>query len=258
MSRFTSLPFMVSYAQNAEDVVLRRAFRGECGYYVDVGACYPVEGSLTKHFYDKGWSGINIEPQPHLHQLLVAERTRDVNLQLAIGSRPGDAPLTTYPGDAPLGTISHDVVREHQRHGWPSTTISVEVVRLESVLKRYVKQSIDFLKIDVEGSESDVLESFDLTQWRPRALVIEATFPRTPQPTYPAWEHYMSRAGYVRTLFDGLNCFYAQSDDAELVELLSTPANVFDQFVPYRFWRLLDAKSKRALMNEARLHEPRS
>jgi FkbM family methyltransferase len=239
---------MVSYAQNAEDVVLRRAFRGDHGYYVDVGACHPVQGSLTKHFYDKGWSGINIEPQPHLCQLLAAERPRDVNLELAVGTHIGDVQLTTYPGDEGLGTINSDVAREHERDGRSSTTMPVEIVRLESVLERYVEQSIDFLKIDVEGSERDVLESFDLARWRPRVLVIEATFPDTPHPTYAAWEHHLSRAGYARTLFDGLNCFYVQSDDEQLIELLSVPANVFDQFVPYRFWRLLDAEAKRALM----------
>jgi FkbM family methyltransferase len=246
---------MVSYAQNAEDVVLRRAFPADHGFYVDVGACYPTQDSLTKHFYDKGWSGINIEPQRHLCQLLAAERPRDVNLELAVGTRAGRVPLTTYPGDDGLGTVSDEVIREHQRHGRPAATVQVDVVRLESVLAQHVRQPIDFLKIDVEGAEGDVLESFDLARWRPRALVIEATFPDTTRPTYAAWEHHLLAAGYVRTLFDGLNCFYAQTDDRRLVELLSVPANVFDQFVPYRLWRLLDPAAKRALTEHARVLE---
>jgi FkbM family methyltransferase len=244
---------MVSYAENAEDVVLRRAFRGRDGYYVDVGACHPTKSSVTKHFYNNGWSGINIEPQHHLCQLLAAERPRDVNLEVAVGTQTGRVQLTTYPGDEGLGTVSEEVMREHRRHGRPSVTMQVEVVRLESVLEQYAAQPIDFLKIDVEGKEADVLESFDLARWRPRALVIEATFPNTTRPTYGAWEHHLRTSGYVRTLFDGLNCFYTQSDDERLMELLSVPANVFDQFVPYRLWRLLDADNKREIIEHARI-----
>jgi FkbM family methyltransferase len=242
---------MVSYAENAEDVVLRRAFPGEHGYYVDIGACHPTENSVTKHFYDKGWLGINIEPQPHLCQVLAAERPRDVNLELAVGTHTGRVQLTTYPGVEALGTVSEEVVCEHQRHGRASVTMQVEVVKLESVLEQYVEQPIDFLKIDVEGNEADVLESFDLARWRPRAFVIEATFPGTTRPTYTAWEHHLRTAGYVRTLFDGLNCFYTQPNDEQLIELLSVPANIFDQFVPYRLWRLLDANSQRVIMEHA-------
>ena len=54
---------MVSYAQNHEDVLLRRVFPDEPnGFYIDVGANDPVRDSVTKHFYDRGWHGINIEP----------------------------------------------------------------------------------------------------------------------------------------------------------------------------------------------------
>lgn len=245
---------MVSYAENAEDVLLRRAFPGEHGYYVDIGAYHPTENSVTKHFYDKGWAGINIEPQRHFCQLLAAERPRDVNLEVAVGTQTGHVQLVTYPGLEALGTLSQEVVREHQRLDLTSVAVQVEVLRLESVLEQYVEQPIDFLKIDVEGKEADVLESFDLTRWRPRAFVIEGTFPGTARPTYAAWEHHLYAAGYVRTLFDGLNCFYARSDDERLIELLSVPANIFDQFVPYRLWRLLDANGKRVVTEYARAY----
>lgn len=65
---------------------------------------------MTKHFYDKGWSGINIEPQRHFCQLLAAERPRDVNLELAVGTRSGRVQLVTYPGVEALGTMSEEVV----------------------------------------------------------------------------------------------------------------------------------------------------
>jgi hypothetical protein len=57
---------LVSYAQNREDILLRAFFDPkEVGFYVDVGAYDPDDDSVTRLFYDRGWRGINIEPQPN-------------------------------------------------------------------------------------------------------------------------------------------------------------------------------------------------
>ena len=89
---------IVSYSQNAEDVRLWRVFRNvENGFYVDVGAADPSVDSVTRLFYDHGWSGINIEPSPCFETLSVA-RPRDVNLRVAIGESEGSVPFfLTYP-----------------------------------------------------------------------------------------------------------------------------------------------------------------
>ena len=80
---------MVSYAQNGEDVVLRRVFAGgPLGFYIDIGANYPSEGSITRHFYEHGWSGINIEPVAGAYRELQAARPRDINLNVGILTPP--------------------------------------------------------------------------------------------------------------------------------------------------------------------------
>src|SRR6202034_3167272 len=79
---------MISYAQNFEDVMLRRVFRDrKQGFYIDVGAMDPVVESVTKFFYDEGWSGINIEPNEWFYSKLLQDRPRDINLNLAVGER---------------------------------------------------------------------------------------------------------------------------------------------------------------------------
>src|SRR5947208_10141555 len=89
-------PPMLSYAQNAEDVVLERVFADlEEGFYVDVGASAPVDDSVTFHFYDRGWRGVNVEPDPQDYEQLAALRPRDANLRAAVGS--GVEPLAFYP-----------------------------------------------------------------------------------------------------------------------------------------------------------------
>ncbi|MEI7747230.1 MAG: FkbM family methyltransferase, partial [Actinomycetota bacterium] len=84
----------VSYAQNREDVMLWRALSSVAqGFYVDVGANHPSHDSVTKAFYERGWSGINIEPlQKHYEELLL-ERPRDINLQVAAGAHEGEIDL---------------------------------------------------------------------------------------------------------------------------------------------------------------------
>ena len=87
---------MISYAQNFEDVMLWRALKNvKNGFYVDVGAGRPELDSVTKHFYEQGWHGINIEPHSEDFLLLAAARPRDVNLNIAIG--PQKWTENTYP-----------------------------------------------------------------------------------------------------------------------------------------------------------------
>ena len=82
---------MISYAQNFEDVMLNRVFSDiKNGFYIDVGANDPVIDSVTKHFYDNGWTGINIEPVSEHFQALLAQRPKDINLQLAISLEEGE------------------------------------------------------------------------------------------------------------------------------------------------------------------------
>src|SRR5262245_20792552 len=100
---------MVSYAQNAEDVLLDRLCpRGLKGFYIDVGAHHPVQGSLTKHFYDQGWRGVNVEPASEPMAELVAARPRDVNLAVGLSDQVGTLTLYEAPGTG-CSTFSPEV-----------------------------------------------------------------------------------------------------------------------------------------------------
>src|SRR4051794_31355449 len=89
---------LMSYSQNAEDVRLWRVFsKIDNGFYVDIGAADPSVGSVSRIFYDHGWSGINVEPSPAFDELS-AVRERDVNLQIAVGESEGPSRIfVTYP-----------------------------------------------------------------------------------------------------------------------------------------------------------------
>jgi FkbM family methyltransferase len=209
------------------------------GFFVDVGAGQPVSGSLTKNLVDRlGWRGINIEPLPERFERLCAARPHDVNLRIAIGSEPGTAtffrivPGPGMQGGGGLSTLDAEIARMHQAAGWRHEELRVQVVPLKAVLHEHAEPGFDLLKVDVEGSEAEVLASADLTWWRPRAIVVEATVPLTSRPSHHSWEPGVLAAGYELALFDGLNRFYARADEPLLRERLSVPANVLDHYIP--------------------------
>ncbi|MGH9068950.1 MAG: FkbM family methyltransferase [Acidimicrobiales bacterium] len=229
---------LVAWAQNAEDIVLLRAFAGRHGgHFVDLGAGHPEIGSVTKNLVDRlGWSGVDVEPNPVLVALLRAARPADSVVQAAVGARAGRSTMHFLPNNWGMATLHEGVADDHAAAGWTVEGAEVEVVRLDDLLEaERVTPGFDLLKIDVEGAEAEVLASTDLDRWRPRVLVVEATWPGTSRPTHETWEPGVVAAGYRLCLFDGLNRFYARSGEGALAEALSVPANVFDRYVPARW-----------------------
>jgi FkbM family methyltransferase len=218
---------MLSYAQNAEDVVLSRAFSDrEFGFYIDIGACHPTLDSVTLHFYELGWRGVNVEPDRELHALFLEARPRDTNLCAAVGRPRG---RVSFHPTATLGHGTLDASLASARcAGRPAER--VPAILLSDVIDCYGPDEgeIDFLKIDVEGWEAGVIASGDWTRHRPRVLVIEAVDDKG-NPNHDAWEPDLLGAGYRFAMFDGLNRFYCREEDAGLLlPRLGAPANVLD------------------------------
>jgi hypothetical protein len=117
---------------------------------------------------------------------------------------------------------------------------------LAQVCEAHVHEPIDFMKIDVEGSESLVIEGGDWERFRPRVLVIEATEPNSWIPSHEAWEPLVVETGYRCVLFDGLNRFYAQVDDDEARDALDRPVNVLDAYEPWRWIREIESSKEYA------------
>lgn len=248
---------LVSYAQNAEDVVLARVFEDvQHGFYVDVGAGHPVVDSVTKHFYDRGWRGLNIEPLSEELELLQRDRPGDVNLGVALSNRVGDMPFFAGPPEnRGNSTLEPALASMYRQLGQDFEERMVPVATLQSVLERHVDREIDFLKIDVEGHEGRVLGGVDLRVWRPRLMVVEATLPNSRVGSHEAWEPALVRDGYVLRLFDGLNRFYVRNEDLDrLGPALAAPANVLDNYVPFRFRSELDDAAARGRALQAELH----
>ncbi len=226
---------MISFAQNGEDVLLARAFRAQTsGFYVDVGAADPVVHSVTKHFYDAGWTGINIEPNAMYFDLLRRQRPRDINLNVAVSDSAGRATLFGVHPYAELSSLSSQIVDQHMT--LPGAILAqqeVEVDTLKGICQRHVKGRIDFLKIDVEGHEQQALASADWRTYRPRIVLVEATLPTTAVPSHEAWERLLLSQDYLFAYFDGLNRYYVCKEESELLLAFRAPLNVFDDYRVY-------------------------
>lgn len=201
------------YSQHGEDAVLARAFAGQpTGHWIDVGASHPTTDSVTRWFYDRGWVGVNLEPQPSAFAALCAERPRDINLQVAVGNIPGPHTLVMYPAAPSLSTLDPRMAAHHAGNGLAAAEVPVEVVRLDDIFDSYFpEQRVDFLKIDAEGSELSVLQSVSLARWRPRVVLVEWNCCGALD-THAEWEPLVFAAGYRFVLDDGLNRFYAHPD----------------------------------------------
>lgn len=199
------------FSQEGEDIVLQRIFEGRTeGHYVDVGSHHPRRFSNTCLFYQQGWCGINIEPNPDSIQLFRRERDRDVNLQIGVSDVAGT--LTYIVFDEPaLNTFDAKLAAERER-----TTkyrivnrIDVQVARLQDLLDKHLKPEwhIDFMSIDVEGYDLQVLQSNDWSKYRPTYLLVECLESGLSSISDEPIHRFLSERGYtlyaktVNTLF---------------------------------------------------------
>jgi FkbM family methyltransferase len=186
---------MISYAQNYEDVILHRCFAGrKDGFYIDVGAWDPTLDSVTKVFYDQGWSGINIEPNEFFFNKLMRERPRDINLKLAVGDREENRTLyvSEHVGNSTFVEAYRNLFVEQ---GFVEIERTVRTTTLASVCHDYVNCEIDFLKVDCEGWEEFALRGFDWERYRPIIVIVEATEPNSPVPSFSRWESILTDKG---------------------------------------------------------------
>ncbi|OFZ51987.1 MAG: hypothetical protein A2381_00935 [Bdellovibrionales bacterium RIFOXYB1_FULL_37_110] len=166
-----------SYAQEGEDLVLAYHLHNKkTGFYIDVGAHHPMHLSNSYYFYQQGWRGINIEPMPGSLKLFNQYRPRDINLELPIAK---EAKFLTYHIFNETAYNSFDKELAQSRCAINKCkmikTIEMKTFTLAEILKSHLppKQMIDFLTIDAEGLDLEVLESNDWEVYRPTMVLVE-------------------------------------------------------------------------------------
>ena len=178
---------LVSFSQFGEDIALYKLFHPkvssgipvrfkEDGFYVDIGAGHPIANSQSYFFYRRGWRGIVVEPLPAMEPLFRVVRPRDKYLKMGIAERSGF--LDYYIYDNPfLNSFSREESQKNAEALGAKFTgqIAIPVDTLASILSKEMSNSdsIDFMSIDTEGYDLEVLRSNDWTRYRPKFLMVE-------------------------------------------------------------------------------------
>lgn len=189
-----------SYSQYGEDLIIDAILGKKQPFYVDVGANHPKSLSNTYRFYLRGATGINIEPDPSAFPALATARSSDINLQVGIGALESMLPFYRMSAST-LSTFKKSDADFYLKDGYKIVeTIPVPIRPLASVLAEHRPQGgIDFMSIDVEGFETEILASNDWTRFRPTVIVLEIN--RNEQNLL---EH-MRRLEYILVVNNGTN-----------------------------------------------------
>ncbi len=167
---------MGSHSQYGEDAILAKLLKKKRnGFYIDVGANHPKNLSNTHYFYKRGFRGINIEANPNLIKEFELVRKEDINLNIGISNQASE--MTFYLSSADtLGSFDLQSVTESCKiHGAEMIgEIKVKTELLKNVIAQYAPDKhIDFMSVDVEGHDLEVLQSNDWEKYRPEFLIVE-------------------------------------------------------------------------------------
>jgi len=188
LKQLTNRDRMYSYSQFGEDSYLNAYFKGKTweinkstflpknGFYVDIGAYSPTECSNTYTFYKQGWHGINVDATPGVIGSFNLLRRRDTNLNLAVGNNSEDIVFYSWGTPCVFNTADPALAKDRSAMlGITAKESTVKCITLAELLDTYLpdNKKIDFLTIDVEGLDLDVLKSNDWSRYRPELIVAE-------------------------------------------------------------------------------------
>jgi FkbM family methyltransferase len=203
-------------AQFGEDRILDQIFYGrDRGYCVEVGAYDGRIGSTTLLFEQKGWQCLLVEPIPELVQEIRKTR-RSIVKNCAASSERGETTLFLAETAEQMSTLEPDPAHHEWVHAVGGTIreITVRTARLDDLLDEADFPELDFITIDVEGHELEVLRGLSLDRFRPRIVILEENVSLRASSV----ARHMAVHGYVNFKRTGVNEWYAREADEELIQ----------------------------------------
>jgi FkbM family methyltransferase len=198
-------------AQAGEDILIYDFFKQDGpGFFVEAGAYDGITFSNTYLLESLGWRGLLVEPHPGMARQCHKNRPNSIVAQVALGTggSQGQIKMTCAErpdGSAPLSFVKADAahIQRCEREGYRLSQVTVPIESLDSLLKGH-SETVDFLSLDVEGMEVDVLKGFELERFRPKLLLIERQHDRRDE----ALASYLAQKGYQAVAQKGCNIFF--------------------------------------------------
>ena len=222
----------ISYSQNNEDVILNRIWPEGPGYYIDLGCHHPIEDSVSYAFYKRNWTGINVDPIDEFNHLYGDFRQKDKILNCLVGEKNEIIDFYYF------SKIGSSTVFEHKANDTKILTnqnfkkIKKEVVTLDYLVQseKFLDKTINWLKIDCEGSELSILKGWNLNFF-PIVILLENG--SDDNEIY----NILTKKNYIKCLNDGINTFYLHNNHLKLKKLLNYPVNYNDNFVNFDLYQ---------------------
>ena len=167
-----------SYSQCGEDIIvdfILNSLKIKDPNYLDIGAHHPININNTYLFYTKGFNGVCIEPDPILFNEIKKKRKRDVCLNIGIGTQNKNSADFYVMSSKSLSTFSKQVAENYQNNENQKIekVIKIPLKEINQVIKDNFYKYPNFVSLDVEGMEIDILNNFNFSEYAPEIFCIE-------------------------------------------------------------------------------------
>lgn len=204
--------FKKSYAESfGEDLFVNYFFqKKKKGLYVDVGCNLPKSRSLTYQLYRKNWNGIKIDISPRSIKLNNFIRPKDKNLNLSIGDKEKEVESFIFYHNCSMNTVDKNFKKftEKSVNKKPSV-FRIKQLKLDTVLKKNNVNKIDYLNIDVEGNEDQVLSGFSIKNYKPDLVSIEIHDKECPPIKNKLYKYFVRNNYYLVSIY-GWTYFFSR------------------------------------------------
>lgn len=167
-----------SYSQEGEDLILARFMdRKSNGFFIDIGAHHPMRFSNTYKFYRQGWRGINIDAMPGSMEAFRKLRPEDINLEIPVSNKPSILKYNIFNESALNTSEEVEAQKKDRANGfYILSTLKIRTVTIKEILDTYLPSNIkeiDFLTIDIESMDLNVLNFNDWDKYQSIFILIE-------------------------------------------------------------------------------------
>ena len=201
------------YGQRQMDAHIETYFpKGYIGNTIEVGATGGIRWSNTYYFEQMGWLCLCIEPNPYYLKSLAKNRQHVLPYACGAENRNNvQFTVVTLKGDNQSAVSSLNVDKrlldKHKHLIHHQHTIQIKVRTLDTCIAEFNRfETLDFVSVDTEGTELEVLKGFDIARWTPKLLVIENNYKDS------AVEKYLLKFGYQLHTRHYKNDFYYRND----------------------------------------------
>lgn len=206
-----------SYSQCGEDLLIDSFLKHkETGFYVDIGANDHIDLSNTYKFYSRGWTGIQIEPNYKNIKHFKKYRPNTISLNIGVGNKK-NTKFFIFESSV-LSTFSEEEAKKHENLGHKIIeTTNVQILPLKDIFKEHLNNKhIDFMSIDTEGYDLEVLKTNDWVLYRPSFIIVETAEyvgKRFGQKLNEIYDHYMEGIGYEKVADTFVNTIYRDKNN---------------------------------------------